>query len=173
MIHDLHRTIGDIITAAFPEFEIVRDPACGGDTLVSLFCSRNKSRITKYADVDLAIIKDGKLRVIVEIEESGKNPAHIFGKFLASALSSYFIKECAVELDSVLFIQIIDTLKLKIKRSSKLKQFESIERSIQGVIPLKNSKITKYKLLCGDIEDFEKGDMREELIDCIQSHLLE
>ncbi|MBO8181462.1 MAG: hypothetical protein H0Z28_01560 [Archaeoglobus sp.] len=171
MTHDFHGIIGDIITAAFPEFEVVRDPACGGDTLVSLFCSREKSRITKYADVDIAILKDGKLRVIVEIEESGKNPAHIFGKFFVSALSAYFIKDYVVELDSVLFVQIIDTSKLKAK-SLKLKRFESIERSIQAVIPLKNSKITRYKLLCGNIEDFESGDMREELIALIENHLL-
>lgn len=138
---------------------------------VSLFCSKNKSRITKYADIDIAIIRDGKLRVIVEIEESRRHLSHVFGKFFMSVISAYLIKDHAVELDSVLFIQIIDTSKLKAK-SLKLRRFEGIEKSIQSIIPLKNSKITEYRLLCGNIEDFESGDLREELIDCIQNHLL-
>ena len=171
MIHNLHRIIGKILTTAFSELEVFKDPACGGNKLVSLFCSKKKSGMTKYADVDIAIIKDGKVRVIVEIEESERNPVHVFGKFLASALSSYLIKEYPVELDSVLFIQIMDTSNLKAKRTSKLKQFKSIEKSIQSIIPLKNSKIIEYRMFFCELDDFENGEVRKEFIDCIQNHL--
>ena len=67
MEHNLHKTISSIISDAFPVLEVVKDPACSGDQLVSLFSNEQKSRKTKYADVDMIILKDGKVKVIIEI----------------------------------------------------------------------------------------------------------
>lgn len=171
MKHSLHRTIGDIVSNTFSGYEVVKDPACGGDQLVSLFCSDLKSRGTRYADVDMIILKDGKVKVIIEIEESDIKPVQVCGKFLVSALSKYFIHErygVAEIGDSVLFLQILDSSKLKIDRTSKLEQFRNIEKSIQSIIPVKDSRIDNYKLLFGDIDEFERDKgIRNELISCI------
>jgi len=43
MIRGLHEIIVDIVTADFPKLEVVRDPVCGGGTLVSLFCDKKRS----------------------------------------------------------------------------------------------------------------------------------
>jgi len=174
MEHNLHKTIGSIISDAFPELEVVKDPACGGDQLVSLFCSDQKSRGTKYADVDTIILKDGKVKVIMEIEESDIRPVYICGKFLVSALSNYFIhdRHGVVEMDdSVLFLQILDSSKLKPDRTSKLEQFRNLEKSIQSVIPLKDSSIGSYRIFYGDVSEFTDEGIKNELIYCIREAL--
>jgi hypothetical protein len=55
--------------------------------------------------------------------------------------------------DSVTFIQIVDTSKLVKDRTSKFKQWKTLEESINRIIPLKNSKITKYRLFGIDEPD--------------------
>lgn len=86
-----------------------------------LFCSQDKSTKTKYCDVDMLILKDNKIRVIIEIEEANVKPTQICGKFLVSALSSYYIHRTGNYIpinknDSVSFIQIVDISKLKKKK---------------------------------------------------------
>ena len=88
----LHKVIGDIIQdSEFPSCTVLKDPACGGNQNIPLFCIDKKSNRTEYCNVDSLILKDNKIRVIIEIEEADVTPMQIFGKFLASALSSYFI----------------------------------------------------------------------------------
>jgi len=174
MEHNLHKTIGSIISDAFPELEVVKDQACGGDQLVSLFSNEQKSRGTKYADVDMIILKDGKVKVIIEIEESDIRPVYICGKFLVSALSKYFIHDRygVIEMDdSVLFLQILDSSKLKHDRTSKLEQFKNLEKSIQSVIPFKDSCIGSYRIFYGDVSEFTDEGIKNELIDCIKEVL--
>jgi len=87
MGHPLHEIIGDCINAnEFPGCKIVKSQDCGGHQDVPLFCSEVKSRKTRYCLVDMLMMKDDKIRVIIEIEESDVKPTQICGKFLASAL---------------------------------------------------------------------------------------
>jgi hypothetical protein len=161
----------------FPDCKIIKDPACGGRQNVPLFCSEKKSNATEYCNVDLLILKDNKTRVIIEIEEANIKPTQICGKFLTSALSSHFIHKTGKSKpigmdDSVLFIQILDTSKLKKDKTSKIGQWKNIEESIQNIIPVKGSRITDYKLLFGDSAEFgTKGKERKKLIGCIRKTL--
>ncbi len=77
--HPLHKIIGDIVQDnIFPNCKILKDRACGGKTQrIPLFRSNYKSLDTKYCYVDLLIIKDNKIRVIVEIEEANIKPTQI------------------------------------------------------------------------------------------------
>lgn len=178
MRHPLHESIGKLIdTIELPsDCEVIKDPACGGRQNVPLFCSNKKSNKTEYCNVDILILKNEKIRVIVEIEETDIKPTQICGKFLTSALSSYFIhktnktKKKSIRMDdSVLFIQILDTSKLKMGKTSKIEQWKRIEKSIQNIIPVKNSKIDNYKLIFGKHSKFEaNGKKKNELIGCIQ-----
>jgi len=56
--------------------------------------------------------------------------------------------------NSVSFLQIVSTSNLKDK-TKKMKQFENLESSIKENLPIKKSKIMKYKLIYGNISDFE------------------
>ena len=122
----------------------------------------------------MLILKNDKIKVIVEIEEANIKPTQICGKFLASALSLYFIhrrkKDKPIGMDdSVFFIQIVDTSKLKKDMTSKIQQFKYIEESIQKILPIKNSRIDKYKLFAFD-GSFPNLNLND-LLDYIIGHL--
>ena len=73
--------------------------------------------------------------------------------------------------DRVLFLQILDTKKLK-KSSSKPAQWQFIEDSINAVLPLKGSTIMDYKILPGTVEDFgDAQDRTAQLVAAIRSAL--
>ena len=91
-----------------------------------------------------------KIKVIIEIEESNKKPTQICGKFLTSALTHYLIhkslnNEPMAMDENVIFIQIVNVSKLK-NKTSKIEQWTSLEQSINSILPLKTSNITKYRL---------------------------
>ena len=147
--HKFHRIIGNAINdleLSEERFQILKDTACGGIHKLSLFFS-----------------------VIIEIEESNVKPVHLFGKFLASAMSKYYIygnKDVSPigMAQSVFFIQILETSGLKDVKA-KYKQWHLVEESIQGIIPVKESRINKYKLIYGKGDDFkEDGEKIKTLI---------
>jgi hypothetical protein len=164
MNHHLHERIGKLLGDALKDsaqaLKIIKDPACCADSIdkqhIPLFLSEDKSRATRFCCVDLLILQDDKIRIIVEIEESDIKPTQVCGKFIASALSNYYIhkkegkpKEMA---ESVAFIQVLDSSKLK-DRTAKLGQFRLLEESIQQVLPLKGRRFNRYKLFAGKSDD--------------------
>ena len=178
--HSLHRTIGEAVAeTVLPPFEVLRDPACGGDQRIPLFSFHEKSKKTEYCNVDLLVLSPDGIKVIVEIEEADVTPIQVCGKFLASALSRCFIHERKKNArigmsDSVLFIQVLDTLRLERAKTSKIQQLRNLERSIQDVVPIKGSKVSHYRLMYGNTGDFAAGQAkRKELVDCIQTFLAE
>lgn len=178
MEHPLHKAIGDIFAAdPLPGYEFLKDPACAYDGQnIPLFCSEKKSNQTEYCNVDLLIVKSNKIKVIIEIEEANIKPTQICGKFLTSALSSCYIGQYndskPVSMDeSVLFIQILDSSKLT-EGTHKPKQWTNIEESITQIIPVKNSRIKKYRLFYGKVSEFSvNGAKRKKLIGCIRGFL--
>ena len=179
--HPLHKYIGNLVDSEISDLrdvEVIKDDACGGTQHIPLFCNDIKSNATKYCNVDLLILKNKKVKVIVEIEESDIKPTQICGKFLASALSVFFIHESEdihgnevpkpIGMDeSVLFVQFLDTSKLKMDKTSKIEQWDNISNSIQGIIPVGNSKINSYKIFSGDVETFDG----KSLVDSIKEYL--
>ncbi len=152
--------------------QLIRDDACGGNQHIPLFFSENKSRETEYFDVDLLVLKKGKIKTIIEIEETNIGPTQICGKFLTSALARYFIHETMKDKlvgmhDSVTFIQILDSSKLKPK-TSKFTQWENLEHSINNILPVKESNITDYRLFYGNISYFMNREKCSDLVVCIQ-----
>jgi hypothetical protein len=177
MAHPLHKAIGGIVTDnLLPGYEVLKDPACGGKQNVPLFCSDKNLSKNEYCNVDLLVVKSNKIKVIIEIEEANIKPIQICGKFLTSALSSFYIHENKVRNtfkmdEKVLFIQILDTSKLK-EGTNKIEQWENIEGSIKKIIPTVDSKIKKYKLFYGKVSEFRlNGAKRKKLIGCIRNFL--
>ncbi len=164
--HLLHKKIGNELETYVKKFSncrVIKSPECGGERKIPLYCSKENGHDTNYCEVDLLILSGDKIKVIVEIEESDKEPIHIFGKFLASALSPYYIYNSKIYKmdDSVTFIQMIDASKLKGK-SSKCEQFANMKKSIQFIIPVKNSKIDRYELISekGKVINFVQEALR-------------
>lgn len=174
MAHPLHKIIGRYMDEVnFPSCVVLKDPACGGQQHLPLFISQEKSRKTEYCNVDLLILKNNQVRVIIEVEESDVKPTQICGKFLTSALSSYFIHEKynndPIAIVDALFIQILDTTVLK-AATSKIEQWRNLESSIQSLLPLRKSAITKYRLFWGDSKEFLKTNT-EQFTACINDVL--
>ncbi len=178
MKHPLHRIVGQCISSyRFTSCRIIKDHASGGQQNIPLFCSKDKSNKTEYCNIDLLILEDSKIRVIIEIEETDITPTQICGKFLTSALSSYFIHESENNnpirmSDSVLFVQILNTSRLK-ERTAKLDQWKNLEKSIRKILPIEGSRVRKYKLLRGNVSEFKSGHRNKctELITYIKSHI--
>jgi hypothetical protein len=155
MGHPLHLAVADEMQQRLDSrFELVRDPACGGNQQLPLFVGRRKARDTRMCCVDLLVLSSGTVRAIVEIEESGFLPTKICGKFLQAALATHFIHDSRGEAaipyaDEVLFIQVLDGSKCLKTGTRKGSQAELIERQIQDMLPLRG--ITEYRLffICG------------------------
>lgn len=156
MGHPLHVAVANHIKKRLAErCELFKDSACDGTHHVSLFVENEKRFDTRMCDVDLLIVVEDKVRVIVEIEESGFLLTKICGKFLQSAIAKYFIHDSRSEpvvkyANRVLFVQILDGSKCLPEGTQKNKQAEMIEQKIRSILPLKGSTITEYHLLFVD-----------------------
>lgn len=136
----LHKKVGKIfqgLVSKYTNLKLIQDPACqekqqGVQQRIPLFCSEEKSRENEFCNVDMLVLKEGKIKMIVEIEESNVKPTQVCGKFLTSALSKYYIHETQnnqpIEMDEkVTFIQILDTSRLVRGKTKKLKQWKQLE----------------------------------------------
>lgn len=174
-IHPLHKIIADKIESVLPPLSLIRDEACGGVQRIPLFYDRKKSREIEYCNVDLLVLKENKIKAIIEIEESNVKPTQVCGKFLTSALARYYIHDNEmnepIEMsDSVAFFQIVDTSKLKGK-SAKPEQWKALERSIQSVLPLTNSRIKSYRLITKDELDGLASLIKQMVQSCTRPKL--
>jgi hypothetical protein len=151
MDHPLHLAVAEKVRQRLDSrFELVLDPACGGNQQLPLFVGQRKARYTRMCCVDLLVLQAGRGRAIVEIEESGFLPTKICGKFLQAALATHFIhgsrSEAAIPYaDKVLFIQVLDGSKCLKPGTRKDSQAELIERQIRNILPLRG--ITEYRLV--------------------------
>lgn len=175
--HELHLAVGNLVAKEIKgkDTEVVRDTACGGSQQIPLFLEE-KERGNVITNVDLMILKDNKIKVIVEIEESNLTPLHICGKFLAPLLGNKYIhstkEDKEIEMDNVvMFIQILDKSKLP-KNSKKEEQGKKIEEAINKFIEQdKKLPIKEYKLIYGAVNSFANGDKGKELIRDIMEFL--
>ncbi|MCJ7759669.1 hypothetical protein MUP59_00800, partial [Candidatus Bathyarchaeota archaeon] len=71
-----------------------------------------------------------------------------------SALARYYIhksEDTPIAMDDyVTFIQVVDTIKLKKDKTSKLKQCKILQSSIATVLPFQGSSIKKYRIFYHD-----------------------
>jgi hypothetical protein len=150
MNHPLHEAVADAISKSLPQnVEFVRDPACRGEQHLPLFVGKRKARDTRMCCVDLLLLFSGRVRGIVEIEESGFLPTKICGKFLQAALADHFIHDTRREGpvsygERVLFVQVIDGSSCLKDASRKEQQAQLIESQIGGLLPLRG--LTEYRL---------------------------
>ena len=111
MDHPLHQAVANRIAKAVSHAcKLVRDPACGGVQQLPLFVGTRKAMDTRMCCVDLLLLMGGRVRCIVEIEESGFLPTKICGKFLQAGLADHFIHDTRNEgpvpyAERVLFVQ--------------------------------------------------------------------
>jgi len=161
MGHPLHRAVAEEVRKWLNNrFELVLDPACGGNHQAPLFVGKCKARDTRMCCVDLLVLQSKTVRAIIEIEESGFLPTKICGKVLQAALATHFIYDSYSETaipyaDKVLFIQVLDGSKCLKPGTRKGSQGKLIERQIRDMLPLRG--ITEYKLVFVSGKNDQKG----------------
>lgn len=158
--HQFHKKIGEVISKNFEDFSILKDNVCGGKSLLAL-CYDSERYKSEFSEVDMIILKDNKVKVIFEIEESNVTPTQVCGKVLAAALSNYCYPNNKQANsgqkdihDSVLFVQILNKDKIR-SGGNKAHQLAHLEKAINEVIQF--SKIKKYKLYQFDMNDNFSG----------------
>jgi hypothetical protein len=89
-MHLLHILIGEIILGAeLTGCEPILGKDCGGDQYIQLFCDSRSEMATRFCSVDAIVLKDGQVKIIIEIEESDIRPAALSGKLFVSAHTSH------------------------------------------------------------------------------------
>lgn len=152
MDHSLHKDVADELERHLGgRGELIRDPACDGGQHLPLFVGPDRGRDTQMCNVDLLVLSGGRVKVIVEIEESGFLPTKICGKLLQAALATHFIHDAQGGKplpydDDVLFIEVVDGAKCLKPGSRKKEQGELIASEIQKLLPLRRPGITEYRL---------------------------
>ena len=175
MDHPLHLSVADQIQRRLESrFDLLRDPACGGNHQLPLFIGQHKARETRMCCVDLLVLQSGTVRAIIEIEESGFLPTKICGKFLQAALATHFIHDSVTEAtipyaDEVLFVQVLDGLKCLKPGTRKDSQAKLIERQIRGMLPLRG--ISEYRLdfICGKDDKMGLASVSEAITSALSN----
>lgn len=163
MIHPLHQAVAYRIAKDVSHgMELLRDPACGGDQHLPLFVGKHKARDTRMCCVDLLLVSGGRVRCIVEVEESGFLPTKICGKFLQAALADHFIHDSRPESalpygERVRFVHVLDGSACLKDGGRKEQQAKLIQEEIRKLLPVRG--ITEYDLLFvnGPEDDMKLG----------------
>lgn len=89
--HPVHMAVGECLRSYSKKFGMTcyLDPACGGSTFLPLFTDGH-SRKTETCKVDALIVRENRIKLVVEIEESNIKPTQILGKYLTTAVSKHF-----------------------------------------------------------------------------------
>lgn len=186
--HPLHEKIYSIVEPFDGKnnntVHVYADHACSGkEGRVSLFLEPTKKRENHICDVDSLIVRGDKIKIILEIEESGRQPVRIFGKVLASAIATHFcppekplpdgISKDRISKDkNVLFIQIISSSGLK-KNSRRKEQWKQIGKYLERLVRDGHVKgIKGYKMLIGEDSDFEDNSEKAIELTTILKSLL-
>jgi hypothetical protein len=162
--HLLHEAIADAIQSIIaPPNQILSielDQACKGKKHLTFFLSFVPSRESAISKVDIIVMKDNKIKLVCEIEESGLNPGKFFGKVFSTAsakvcrlVDPYGFRYIDFD-ENAIFIQIVSNSSFNDDVSLKEKQGQLIENEIFHKLATFNSWIKKYRLIFGDIDDF-------------------
>lgn len=159
--HDLHKLVGRIVKEKFGE-KAKLDFTCNDSEeakqQLPLFYSDNSednSRSTQLCKVDMLIVSDGKVKVVIEIEESGMIPTKICGKFLTTGLAKSYSKEEVLPLaNPLLFIQVLKIRTDMPQKSSIPDQWFNIAKALRTISKVDDRGLY-YVLIFGELEGFE------------------
>jgi len=79
-MNPLHVAIGNILRSAeLPNAEVILDKACGGDEHIRFYGKEPPGNKTSIVQVDAAIILNGEIKIVIEIEQSDLRPLYLCG----------------------------------------------------------------------------------------------
>jgi hypothetical protein len=141
----LHKKIGCLLREKFQSgnTDVILDEACdnreSGKQQISLFAGDVKSRKSNLCKVDAMIVEGDSCKAVIEIEESNLDPTTVCGKYLTTALSSYYLRKGEREIElkesGVFFLQVMDARELTEDKKEKLQTIaELINANLCGCV---------------------------------------
>ena len=138
----------ELVTVDYPESNV----------RIPLYYVDEIGRKASYCNVDLLILKDDKIKVILEIDEGDFDPLRTCDNYVASSFSQFHIhkdKEDGKRIDmgeNVTFLQIIGTPRLIDDLTENRNQLRQIEDIIKS--NTRDSSVKDYHLTLGTYDDF-------------------
>ncbi|GEM_PF-3345111 len=165
MIHSLHEQVAKTFESIAPKHGLIiqLDEACVNKTTGTIFqhlpffLSINAHNDTEITNVDILVLKNEKVKLVCEIEESDISPVRIYGKAFtsATAIMCQLANNSRYDMDNRgVFIQILSSKQLP-AASNKEKQGANIVDAINDLLRYGGSWIKKYYLIYGDVNDFK------------------
>jgi hypothetical protein len=175
-MHPLHKAIGEFMgSARFKGCEIHLDTTLGGERSVPLYGTKARAQETKYCTVDALIMKAGRVKAIVDVDDAASSPTGIAGKFFATALSRYFIRkhkpEAPVPLDADCSYVLVLYAKDLSEKPSKLEQWRNFEEAVRESLPIPGSRIRHFRIFFGTSDDFLHGHGKDALLRYLEGRL--
>jgi hypothetical protein len=162
---------------ATPHCRFECDPVCGGDRMLSLFRSVNRSFAERYCQPDCLMVfglRSPFIPLVFEIDEASEKglcPKDLAGKPHAANMCRYLIdpgnNASRTPIRDAAFVQIVNTAMLP-PRSWKPDQHKFVESDINANY-LRNGSLRSYSLIGGRPEDFVSGAQRERLRGIVKS----
>ena len=181
MAHPLHELIGIEFEKYFnskAKYKLFLDPACVAEDMVKkvvdpqnipFFLDKTKpKRAVWFTNVDIMVAdvsnKTNKIKIVCEIDESNVKPGHIFGKFLSLISSGLCILNDDSEYyfdEELIFIQVLDSKNIKIKKQSKkVEQWSNIEKTIKtNFNTFSGFRSIRYHHLIVNKSDFDRKEL--------------
>src|ERR1700733_3166050 len=169
-MHPLHRLIAQILVGTeMVGGQPLLGKDCGGNQHIQLFCGGQAARATRFCSVDAIVLKEGKVKIVIEIEERDIRPTALCGKVVVSCLASHFIHQgTSFPLaEDDMFLQVMDTSKLS-SNASKLDQCRYLNEAIRKTLSTGVGNLREYELFYGDIAEFERPEAQLELRDSLR-----
>jgi hypothetical protein len=184
-MYEQHKAVGEVLRSIeYPNTEVLLDAACGGKgAQIRLYGDELAGRNSSLAYIDAALVVNGEIKVVVEIEYSTVRPLYLCGKVFATALSSYHSREkVRIPLaDEMMFVQVIQFLeeqserqpRKRAKRTSRLPQCVYLEREINRLLQDTRSRIRRYVFHYASSGSFDIGGndaqaLKKEILDFLR-----
>jgi hypothetical protein len=166
-VYELRKTVGDVLRSIDerPGIRVLLDGgACGGNGgQIRFYGEKPPGHHTYLAAVDAALVQNGEIRVVVEIEHSDIRPLYLCGKVLATAISQYgkYGDELLPISEKLLFLQVF-AKRVEDEEWSKLSQCRYLENQIsQGLRKYMEGRL-KCSFHFGTIEEFLSDPRHQE-----------
>ena len=173
--HKLHQVVGEIVSRNFKENVKLDYACCKNEDFkqqLPLFSSEDATRETQLCKVDMLVVSENEVKVVIEIEESGRIPTKICGKFITTALAKLYkpYKGKALFLASpLLFIQVLSSNGIP-NKSSIPNQLCNIEKAMRNISNV-NGRQMYYFLFVGKPDDKFEREIGLKIIDRINEFL--
>lgn len=184
--HPLHIAVADALEKVIGNYSLVikKDEATSSSGVkqqLPFFLKSKSQRESMVSKVDVLILKNNKVKLVCEIEESGFSPTKIFGKVFSTASATQCrlvnkSKHDTYDLDdNAIFLQVLSLAKMNASlrnpaNSKKIEQCENIGNEINTMLSSCETWIKQYHLIVRDVDDFKVGgDGYKELNQIINS----